>query len=89
MAAFVFCVGTAVQTGVSNVIGLVIGRVVAGLGVGLVSMMVRFAPFNHFHNSSFSSCFVSIVLDSKLTCFLWLDSYVPGTPCDRDGLPIC
>ena len=40
IAATVFILGAAVQTGVTNVGGMVAGRVVAGLGVGLISMMV-------------------------------------------------
>lgn len=40
LASSVFTIGAAVQTGISNVAGLVVGRVVAGYGVGLLSMMV-------------------------------------------------
>lgn len=40
VAAAIFTVAAAIQTGVENIAGLVVGRVLAGVGVGLVSMMV-------------------------------------------------
>ncbi|OCH87378.1 MFS monosaccharide transporter [Obba rivulosa] len=40
MATAVFCLGVALQTGSSNITTFVVGRVFAGLGVGLISTLV-------------------------------------------------
>ncbi|KAL8283937.1 hypothetical protein RQP46_005369 [Phenoliferia psychrophenolica] len=39
-AASVFTIGVTVQTGVTNVGGLIVGRILAGYGVGLISMCI-------------------------------------------------
>ena len=51
-------IGAVVQTAVTNVAGLVAGRVICGLGVGLISMMV---------SASFALCFLPPFADFART----------------------
>ncbi|CEL61894.1 putative glucose transporter rco-3 OS=Neurospora crassa (strain ATCC 24698 / 74-OR23-1A / CBS 708,71 / DSM 1257 / FGSC 987) GN=rco-3 PE=3 SV=2 [Rhizoctonia solani AG-1 IB] len=61
-ACLVFCIGVALQTGTTNVPVFVVGRVFAGLGVGMVSCLVPMYQ---------SECSPKWIRGAVVSCYQW------------------